>query len=99
MNCNQIGVYFRDVHCSFEDVRVYLGHTVHSMGTHDAQVGHVEPLLSTFLNERHTAQTIMITRILSGNFLQNKNNKRQEMSYLRLIIIDIKVWPVSKAIL
>lgn len=62
---------FEDIHCSCEDVGVYLGHTIHSMGSHNAQVGHVDPLLSTLLNERHAAHAIMITRELGSNVLQN----------------------------
>lgn len=67
----EVSVYLRDIHSSFEDVRVYLGHTVDSMGTHNAQMGHVDSFLSTFLNEGHTAQTTIITRIPSSNSLQS----------------------------
>lgn len=62
---------FRDIHSSFEDVRMNLGHAVDSMGTNNAQMSHVDPFLSPFLNEGHTAQTIVITRILSSNSLQS----------------------------
>lgn len=65
-----MSVYFRHVHSSFEDVRVDLGHAVDSMRTHNAQMSHVDPLLSALLNERHAAQTIIITRILRSNSLQ-----------------------------
>lgn len=81
MECyGQISVYFKHTHSSFEDVRVDLGHAVDSMGTHDAQVGHVDPLLSTFLNERHAAQAVIITRVLSGNFLQNEGKHKTAMN-------------------
>lgn len=39
------------LHSRFEDVGVNLGHAVDGVGAHDAQVGHVDPLLSTLLNE------------------------------------------------
>lgn len=68
-----------DVHSSCEDVRVDLSDAVDSMGTYNTQVGHVDPLLSTFLNKGHTAQTIMITRKLSSNILQNLRGHEDEL--------------------
>lgn len=62
---------FRDVHCSFEDVRVDLSHAVDGMGAHNAQMGHVNPLLSAFFNEGHAAKAIHIAGVLSSNSLQN----------------------------
>lgn len=50
-----------------------LGHAIDGVGAHDAQVGHVDPLLPTLLNERHATQTILIARKLSSNSLHSRN--------------------------
>lgn len=68
---NDTDLGFGVIHSSFEDVRVYLGYAVNSMGAHNAQMGHVDPFLSTFLNEGHAANTIIIARKPSSNVLQN----------------------------
>lgn len=51
---------------------MYLSHAVDSVGTYDAQMCHVDPLLSTFLNEGHAAKTITIARKFGSNILQMK---------------------------
>lgn len=73
-----------NLHSNLEDVGVYLGHAVHRMRTHNTQMGHVDPLLSAFLNERHAAQTVIITRIFSSNFLQNE--KQQQPKWAHTIV-------------
>lgn len=70
----EAGELLPNVHSSFEDVRVNLGHAVDSMRSHDTQMGHVDPLLSTLLDEGHTAQTVTITRELSSNSLQQEQH-------------------------
>lgn len=50
------------LHSGFDDVRVDAGHSVDSMGSNNAQMGHVDLLLVSFLNQRHAAQTIVVPR-------------------------------------
>lgn len=59
------------VHCGFEDVRVNLGHAVDGVGAHDAQVSHVNPLLTALFNQRHATHALVISRELGCNFLKN----------------------------
>lgn len=49
-----------------------LSHAIDSVGAHDAQVGHVDPLLPTLLNERHTTQTVVVAGKLGGNSLHDR---------------------------
>lgn len=52
-----------------------LGHAIDGVGAHDAQVGHVDPLLPALLNERHTAQTVVIARKLGPNSLHSRKEE------------------------
>lgn len=63
---------FMDIHGGCEDVRVNLGHAVNGVGAHDAQVGHVDPLLSAFLDQGHTTETVVVARVTSSNSLNKK---------------------------
>lgn len=63
-----------------------LGHAIDGVGAHDAQVGHVDPLLPTLLNERHTTQTILIAGKLGSNSLHSRN---EMFSCLFYVLFDI----------
>lgn len=63
---------FGDIHGVFNDVRVYLCHAIDRVRTNDAEMSHVNLLLSALLNQRHASQTIMITRVQRRDTLKNK---------------------------
>lgn len=70
-----------------------LGHAIDGVGAHDAQVGHVDPLLPALLNERHTAQTIVIARKLGRNSL---HGRKEEFSCLFYVLFDVDILKKKK---
>lgn len=57
-------------HFSLDNVGVYLGDSVNGVGPHDAQMGHVHPLASLLLDQRHLPQLVHVVRVESCNFLR-----------------------------
>lgn len=47
-------------------------HAINCVRANDAEMGHVDLLLSALLNKRHASQTIMITRVECRDPLRNK---------------------------
>lgn len=68
-----------------------LGHAIDGVGAHDAQVGHVDPLLPTLLNERHTTQTIVVAGKLGGNFLHDR-----KLIFCSFFYILCDIWTCCK---
>jgi len=87
-----VDMYFADIHSSFEDVRVNTGHSVDSVGTHNAQMGHVDPLLTALLDEGHAAQTLVVTGEVSGDSLKGFKEHEEQMYTCVYLFIYIVVY-------
>lgn len=73
--CENRGLCVCDLHVGFDDVGVYLSHTIDSMGAHDAQMGHVNSPASFLLDQRHTADTVHILRKQRCYVLHNRGTR------------------------
>ena len=51
-----------DSHCLLQDVRVNGSHAIDSMRAHDGQVGHIQPLLVSFLHDGEGAKLVHVSR-------------------------------------
>lgn len=51
------------LHGVFDDFRVDPSHSVDSVRSHNAQMGHVDFLCASFLDQGHSAQTVIISRV------------------------------------
>lgn len=58
------------LHRVFDDLRVDTGHSIDGVRANDAQVGHVDLLLFTLLDQGHAAQAVIIARVELGDALQ-----------------------------
>lgn len=58
------------LHSVFDDFRVDAGHSVDSMRSHNAQVGHVDFLDIPFLDQGHSAHAVNISRVKLGDALE-----------------------------
>lgn len=58
------------LHSVLDNFGVDLGHSVDSMRSHDAQVGHVNLLHVSFLDQGHAAQALHIAWVQLGDALQ-----------------------------
>lgn len=56
-------------HLGLHDVWVDFSHAVHSVGSHNAEMGHVDPFASFLFYQRHPSQTVDIFRKQGSNFL------------------------------
>ncbi len=65
----------KDIHSVLNNVWVDLCHAINCVRANDAEMGHVDLLLSTLLNKRHASQTIMITRVERRDPLRNKTEE------------------------
>ena len=72
------------LHVSFNDLGVYLGYSVDSMRSHNAQVSHVDSLTAVFFNQRHSPDSVPVLRKLGCNILQGGEEYTQSPS-LQLI--------------
>jgi len=64
-----------DIHSVFNNVGVDLCHSIDCMRANDAEMSHVDLLLTSLLNERHASQTVMITRVELRDPLRNEKEK------------------------
>lgn len=65
----------RNLHFCLDDIGVYLGNSVDGVGPHDTKVGHVHPLASLLLNQRHLPQLVHVIWIESCDSLQAAQNE------------------------
>lgn len=74
----QAGQEIREVslHSVFNDFRVDAGHAIDSMRAHNAQVGHVDLLNISLLNQGHPAHTINVSRVKFADALERKEKWR-----------------------
>lgn len=56
-------------HLGLHDVGVDFSHAIDSMGTHNAEMGHVDPFASFLFYQRHPSQAVNIIRKQGRNFL------------------------------
>lgn len=68
----------RSLHGVFDDFGVEAGHSVDSMRSHNAQVGHVDLLVVPFLDQGHSAQAVKISGEKLGNALEGEAERRME---------------------
>lgn len=70
-----------DIHSVFNNVGVDLCHAIDCMRANDAEMSHVDLLLTSLLNERHASHTVKITRVERRDPLRNrKENVRSKQS-------------------
>lgn len=72
------------LHAIFNDLRVNGCYSIDSMASHDTKVSHVNMLIVPFFNQRHSSNTVYITRVEFLDFL--KKRKREMNSFSPVLV-------------
>lgn len=63
------------LHGAFDDFRVDASHSVDGVRPHDAQMSHVDFFSITLLDQGHSAQTVVISRVELTDALEGQTNE------------------------